>query len=70
MPLVNSPEDCIGEAFEQLFGVNVKGYLPVSKAAYRELAKTRGCIVCTASNTGFYPCAVLSIPHRSMRSSV
>ena len=39
-----------------MFGVNVKGYLLGAKAAYRELAKTRGSIIFTVSNAGFYPC--------------
>jgi len=56
MSLVDLPDDRIGAAFDELFGVNVKGYLLSAKAAYRELAKTRGCIVYTVSNAGFYPC--------------
>ncbi len=56
MPLVDLPEDRIGQAFDELFAVNVKGYLLGAKAAYRELAKTRGCIIYTVSNAGFYPC--------------
>jgi cis-2,3-dihydrobiphenyl-2,3-diol dehydrogenase len=56
MSLVDLPEDRIGQAFDELFGVNVKGYLLGAKAAYRELAKTRGCIIYTVSNAGFYPC--------------
>ncbi|HYK64722.1 MAG TPA: 3-(cis-5,6-dihydroxycyclohexa-1,3-dien-1-yl)propanoate dehydrogenase [Patescibacteria group bacterium] len=50
------PEDRIDAAFDELFGVNVKGYLLGAKAAFRELAKTRGSIVFTVSNAGFYPC--------------
>jgi NAD(P)-dependent dehydrogenase (short-subunit alcohol dehydrogenase family) len=56
MSLVDLPDDRIGEAFDELFGVNVKGYLLGAKAAYRELAKARGCIIYTVSNAGFYPC--------------
>ena len=56
LPLVDLPDDRIGTAFDELFGVNVKGYLLGAKAAYRELAKTRGCIIYTVSNAGFYPC--------------
>ncbi len=56
MPLVDLPENRIGSAFDELFGVNVKGYLLGAKAAYRELAKTHGSIVFTVSNAGFYPC--------------
>ncbi len=54
--LVDLPSDRIGEAFDELFGVNVKGYLLGAKASYRELAKTRGSIIYTVSNAGFYPC--------------
>jgi len=56
MPLVELPEDKIGSAFDELFGVNVKGYLLGAKAAYRELAKTHGSMIFTVSNAGFYPC--------------
>jgi cis-2,3-dihydrobiphenyl-2,3-diol dehydrogenase len=56
MSLVDLPEDKIGQAFDELFAVNVKGYLLGAKAVYRELAKTRGCIIYTVSNAGFYPC--------------
>jgi len=54
--VVDLPDDRIGTAFDELFGVNVKGYLLGAKAAYRELANTRGCIIYTVSNAGFYPC--------------
>ncbi len=54
--LADLPEDRLSQAFDELFGVNVKGYLLGAKAAYRELAKTRGCIIYTVSNAGFYPC--------------
>ena len=56
MSVVDLPDDRIGAAFDELFGVNVKGYLLGAKAAYRELAKTHGCIIYTVSNAGFYPC--------------
>ncbi|HJU09529.1 MAG TPA: 3-(cis-5,6-dihydroxycyclohexa-1,3-dien-1-yl)propanoate dehydrogenase [Candidatus Binataceae bacterium] len=55
-PLAELPDESISEAFDELFGVNVKGYLLAAKAAYRELAKTHGCIIYTVSNAGFYPC--------------
>ena len=54
--LVDLSEDKLSSAFDELFAVNVKGYLLGAKAAYRELAKTRGCIIYTVSNAGFYPC--------------
>ncbi|MGA7870535.1 MAG: 3-(cis-5,6-dihydroxycyclohexa-1,3-dien-1-yl)propanoate dehydrogenase [Candidatus Binatus sp.] len=56
MSLAALPEDRIDKAFDELFGVNVKGYMLGAKAAYRELAKTRGSIIFTVSNAGFYPC--------------
>jgi cis-2,3-dihydrobiphenyl-2,3-diol dehydrogenase len=56
LALADLPEDRIGTAFDELFGINVKGYLLGAKAAYRELAKTRGSIIFTVSNAGFYPC--------------
>jgi 2,3-dihydroxy-2,3-dihydrophenylpropionate dehydrogenase len=49
-----APEQ-ISPAFDELFGVNVKGYLLGAKAALPELLKSRGCIVYTVSNAGFYP---------------
>ena len=54
--LADLPDDTIGAAFDELFGVNVKGYLLGAKASYRELAKTHGNIIFTVSNAGFYPC--------------
>jgi cis-2,3-dihydrobiphenyl-2,3-diol dehydrogenase len=54
--LVDMPDDRIGAAFDELFAVNVKGYLLGAKAAFRELARTRGNIIFTVSNAGFYPC--------------
>lgn len=41
-------------AFDELFAVNVKGYLLAAEAAWRELVKTRGSIVMTLSNSSFY----------------
>jgi cis-2,3-dihydrobiphenyl-2,3-diol dehydrogenase len=54
--LADLPDDKIGAAFDELFNINVKGYLLGAKASYRELAKTRGSIIFTVSNAGFYPC--------------
>ncbi|OBC08170.1 3-(cis-5,6-dihydroxycyclohexa-1,3-dien-1-yl)propanoate dehydrogenase [Mycobacterium sp. 852013-50091_SCH5140682] len=44
----------LGETFDELFAVNVKGYLLAAEAAWRELVKTRGSIVMTLSNASFY----------------
>ncbi len=42
-------------AFDELFAVNVKGYLLAVEASWRELVKTRGSVVMTLSNSAFYP---------------
>jgi 2,3-dihydroxy-2,3-dihydrophenylpropionate dehydrogenase len=45
----------ISDGFDELFSVNVKGYLLAAEAAWRELVRTRGSIVMTLSNSSFYP---------------
>ncbi|ROO84713.1 2,3-dihydroxy-2,3-dihydrophenylpropionate dehydrogenase [Actinocorallia herbida] len=40
--------------FDELFSVNVKGYLLAAEAAWRELVKTRGSIIMTLSNASFH----------------
>jgi len=47
------PEDTLTAAFDELFGVNVKGCLLGAKAALPELIRTAGCMVFTASVAGF-----------------
>lgn len=42
------------QTFDELFAINVKGYLLAAEAAWRELVKTRGSIVMTLSNASFY----------------
>ena len=44
----------LGDMFDELFAINVKGYLLTAEAAWRELVKTRGSIVMTLSNASFY----------------
>ncbi|MCP1411428.1 3-(cis-5,6-dihydroxycyclohexa-1,3-dien-1-yl)propanoate dehydrogenase [Paenarthrobacter sp. A20] len=44
----------LSEAFDELFAINVKGYLLSVEAAWRELVKTRGSIVMTLSNASFH----------------
>ncbi|MCX3290404.1 SDR family NAD(P)-dependent oxidoreductase [Streptomyces sp. NEAU-H22] len=41
-------------AFDEIFAVNVKGYVLAAEAAWRQLVKTRGSIVMTLSNASFY----------------
>jgi cis-2,3-dihydrobiphenyl-2,3-diol dehydrogenase len=55
MPLVELPGDTIDAAFDELFHVNVKGYLLLAKAAAGALVRSEGALVFTISNAGFYP---------------
>jgi len=52
LPLPDLPEERIGEAFDELFAVNVKGYVLGAKAALPALQATAGCMVFTASVAG------------------
>jgi NAD(P)-dependent dehydrogenase (short-subunit alcohol dehydrogenase family) len=47
------PEDKLSAAFDEQFGVNIKGCLFGAKAALPALIKTEGCMVFTASVAGF-----------------
>src|SRR5204863_3665525 len=51
--LAEFDEDKLPRAYDELFGVNVKGCIFAAKAALPELTKTSGCIVFTASVAGF-----------------
>lgn len=42
-------------AFDEVFHVNVKGYLHLAKAALPALARSRGALIFTVSNAGFDP---------------
>lgn len=44
----------LSQAFDELMGINVKGYLLAVEAAWPELAKTNGSVVMTLSNSSFY----------------
>lgn len=55
MSLERMPAESIGPAFDELFGLNVKGYLLGAKAALPALRETKGSIIFTASNASFYP---------------
>lgn len=54
LSLAQLPAEKLSQAFDELFGINVKGYLLGAKASYLELAKTRGNMIFTVSNAGFY----------------
>ncbi len=49
------PEDRIDAAFDEMFHINVKGYLLLAKAALPSLAASGGSIIYTVSNAGFDP---------------
>lgn len=44
----------LSEAFDEIFAINVKGYLLAVEAAWRELVANRGSIVMTLSNASFH----------------
>lgn len=47
--LVDLPDDQIDAAFDEVFGINVKGYLLGAKAALPELVRSRGSLIFTLS---------------------
>src|SRR5947209_4911959 len=51
-PLAEFSEEELPKAFDELFGINVKGCFFGAKAALAELIKTEGCMVFTASVAG------------------
>jgi NAD(P)-dependent dehydrogenase (short-subunit alcohol dehydrogenase family) len=51
--LVDLDPATISDAFDEMFGVNVKGFLLGAKAALPELVKTRGCMIFTLSTSSF-----------------
>ena len=53
LDLAGFPEDSLSDAFDELFAVNVKGYVLGAKAALPELVKSQGCMVFTASVASF-----------------
>lgn len=53
--LVDLPEDSIDKAFDEVFQINVKGYILAVKACLPALVASRGSVICTISNAGFYP---------------
>ncbi|WP_163647467.1 cis-2,3-dihydrobiphenyl-2,3-diol dehydrogenase [Modicisalibacter sp. 'Wilcox'] len=55
MPLVDLPDDNVDKAFDEVFQINVKGYILAAKACLPALVASRGSIICTISNAGFYP---------------
>lgn len=52
--LANLEPERIDQAFDEIFHINVKGYLLLAKAALRALVASRGSMIFTISNAGFY----------------
>ncbi|MEM7221057.1 MAG: SDR family NAD(P)-dependent oxidoreductase [Pseudomonadota bacterium] len=53
-PLVDLAPDALDDAFDELFHVNVKGGLLLARAALAALVDSRGSLLFTVSNAGFY----------------
>ena len=49
------PAERIDAAFDEMFQVNVKGYLLLAKAALPDLVRSSGSLIFTVSNAGFDP---------------
>lgn len=49
------PAEALDAAFDELFHINVKGYLHLAKAALPALVRSQGSLVFTVSNAGFDP---------------
>lgn len=47
--------EVLDEAFDEVFGVNVKSYLHSVKAALSELRRNQGSVVLTESTSSYYP---------------
>lgn len=55
VPLVDLPDDKVSEAFDEVIGINLKGYLLGIKAAAPALVRSQGSVILTLSNSAFYP---------------
>lgn len=53
--LVDLPQEATDAAFDEVFGINVRGCLLAAQAAVPALVRSRGSIIFTVSNAGFYP---------------
>jgi NAD(P)-dependent dehydrogenase (short-subunit alcohol dehydrogenase family) len=53
--LAEMPGEKMSGAFDEIFGVNLKGYLLGAKAALPELLKSKGCMIFTTSLAGLHP---------------
>lgn len=55
LSLDDLPAERIDAAFDEMFHVNVKGYLNLAKAALPALVRSAGSLIFTVSNAGFDP---------------
>lgn len=53
--LIDVPTEKLSGAFDEVMGVNVKGYILGARAAIPQLQKSKGSIVFTASSASFIP---------------
>lgn len=53
--LLDIPPERLPDAFDELFAINVKGYLLGAKAAAPALVRSEGALIFTLSNSAFYP---------------
>ncbi|MCK9986173.1 MAG: hypothetical protein AzoDbin1_02645 [Azoarcus sp.] len=54
-PLVDIPDGKIDQSFDEIFHINVKSGLLAVKACLPHLVASRGAVIFTISNAGFYP---------------
>lgn len=54
-PLRELPPKLLDAAFDEMFGVNVKGVLMIASAALEHLAAARGSLIVSLSGASFYP---------------
>ena len=51
--LLEFPKERLGDSFEEIFGVNVKGYILATKAALPQLLRNRGSVIYTTSHAAY-----------------
>jgi len=51
--LLEFPKEKLEESFEEIFGVNVKGYILATRAALPELTKSEGSVIYTTSHAAY-----------------
>jgi NAD(P)-dependent dehydrogenase (short-subunit alcohol dehydrogenase family) len=52
--LMKTEPEALADSFDEIFAVNVRGYLLAARAAAAELRKTNGSMIFTLSNSSFY----------------